>query len=89
MSGRKVVVRRVPFFQIGGEWFADVLWSYGSPLAVDARRLSRFLATAPPSTFVVGRRLDTRQSRMLNERRGDAEHEMYGYLFPREHDRWG
>ena len=57
MSGRKAVVRRVPFFQIGGEWFADVLWSYGSPLAVDPRRLSRFLAAAPGSTFAVGRRL--------------------------------
>lgn len=56
---------------------------------MDPRRLSRFLATAQPSTFVVGHRLDARQSRMLNERRGDAEHEMYGYLFPREHDRWG
>jgi hypothetical protein len=56
---------------------------------VDPRRLSRFLATAPPSRFVVGRRLDARQGRMLDERRGDAEHEMYGYLFPSEHDRWG
>ncbi len=61
MSGRKVVANRVPFFQIGGEWFADLLWSYGSPLAVYPRRLSRFLAMAPPSTFVVGRRLEARQ----------------------------
>lgn len=82
VSPRRVVVGRVRFFQVGGEWFADVLWSYGSPLAVDPQRLSRFGATAPPSTFVVRRRLDARQSRLLNECRGDAEHETYRNLFP-------
>jgi hypothetical protein len=89
VSDRKVIVRRVPFFRSGGEWFADVLWNFGYPLAVDLDRLVRVLATAPPSTFVVGRRLDARKSRMMDERRGDFEHEAFGYLFPREHDRWG
>jgi hypothetical protein len=86
---RKIVVRRAPFFQIEGVWYADVLWNYYRSLEVDMGRLARFLATAPPWTFVVGRRLSPRQSGNLLERYGDAEQEAFASIFPREHDRWG
>jgi hypothetical protein len=89
VKNRRIRVSRAPFFEIEGVWYADVLWNYYRSLDVDMGRLARFLATSPPSTLVVGRRLSARQCRNVLEHYGDAEQEAFAFVFPREHDRWG
>lgn len=88
MSTRRILVARPPFFQIGEDWFADLLWNFGHWHTVDADRLARFLATAPATAFVVGRRLDDRQRRLLDEYQGDFEDQAFASIFPRDSDRW-
>ncbi len=88
MNTRRILVERPPFFQVGGVWFADLLWNFGHWLTVDVDQLARYLAIARPPTFVVGRRLDDRQRRVLDEYQGDFEDQAYASIFPRDSERW-
>ncbi len=84
----RVVVHRTPFFQVDGDWYADVLWNYGHPIDADPELLVRPLLKSP-AAFVLGRRLSARQNSVLLERRWDFEHEAFASIFPRDPDRWG
>lgn len=67
----------------------DLTFNWGEPLDVPIDDLARLLATSPPGSLVIGRRLEPRELDRLQQNRADCDAETYALLIPDDRRRWG
>ena len=87
----RVVLRgsaaRSPFFRIGDDWFMDLGFNWGHPLAVDVTSLVTLLRS-DETKVVIARRLTAAEAKAVLSDRRDSEEQTLARLIPNDRARW-